>query len=60
MKAGNIMKIYHICEFCSQVFATSEVEGPDGAVELQGICDDCAGELGFNEQPSLGSYYYYN
>lgn len=54
------MKIYHICEFCSQVFATSEVEGPEGAVELQGICDDCAGELGFDEQPSLGSYYYYN
>lgn len=55
-----MIKVYHICEYCQQVFDSSEVEGPEGAIGLQGICDDCASELGMNDNTPISSYYFYN
>lgn len=53
------MKIYHICEYCQQIYRTSEVQG-EGATELPGICEECSAELGLDDRGSLLSSYYYN
>jgi hypothetical protein len=55
-----MMKIYHICEFCQQVFDSAEAEGPDGIVSLQGICEDCAAEMGFSEPALVNRQHYYS
>lgn len=47
------MTIYYICEYCEQVFSTVETEGQDGSVEVKGICEDCAMEMGLAEPASL-------
>jgi hypothetical protein len=53
------MKIYHVCEYCQQVYSTAEVEGPEGGVQLNGTCEDCALELGMNETfNSMGQHFY--
>ncbi|MGI5911276.1 MAG: hypothetical protein ACOX6E_01665 [Syntrophomonadaceae bacterium] len=39
------MKIYHVCEYCQLVYFTEEVEGPEGAIQLNGTCEDCTLEL---------------
>ncbi len=54
------MKIYHVCEYCQQVYSTAEVEGPEGAVQLNGICEDCALELGMNETFNNVGQHFYN
>ena len=54
------MKIYHVCEYCQQVYSTSEVEGPEGAVQLDGTCEDCALELGMGENVQNSRQHYYN
>lgn len=54
------MKIYYICEYCEQIFSSSELEGGEGIVEVRGICDDCAMEIGMMDDHASSSYYYYN
>ncbi len=58
-KGAGRMKIYHVCEYCQQVYSTAEVEGPDGVVQLNGTCEDCALELGMNETfNNMGQHFY--
>jgi len=54
------MKIYHVCEYCQLVFSTQEVEGADGAIQLNGTCEECAQDIGIIHQgfTSLGQHYY--
>jgi hypothetical protein len=60
-KGQVILKIYYVCEWCQQIFNCSEVEGPDGAVELKGTCEECAREIGLDESvASVNSLHYYN
>ena len=54
------MTIYYICEYCEEVFSTVETEGQDGSVEVKGICENCAMEMGLLEPASLGGKQYYN
>lgn len=54
------MKIYHVCEYCQQIYSTLEVEGPEGAVQLSGTCDDCAQELGMGESFNNMTQHFYN
>lgn len=55
------MKIYHICDYCQQIFEISEVEGVEGNVQVQGICNQCAEELGLidNSSPQLYEHWYH-
>ncbi len=52
------MKVYHICEICQQIFDLSEVPGQEGSTEMQGICNDCADEMGFTASVSPRPTYY--
>lgn len=55
------MKVYYVCECCQQIFNCSEVEGPEGAIELKGTCEECTRELGLDESPtSVNMQHYYN
>lgn len=40
------MKIYYTCECCQRIHKTSEIEGPEGVIELQELCLDCLQEIG--------------
>jgi hypothetical protein len=48
------MKIYYTCEYCNQVYAVTSVDGVEGAVEIKGICDDCAMEIGLDREIFYG------
>jgi len=51
------MRIYYICEFCERIYNEVEVEGEEGAVEVTGICDECAVEMGLTgHDPFIRSY----
>ncbi|MGI6413357.1 MAG: hypothetical protein ACOXZ5_06880 [Syntrophomonadaceae bacterium] len=50
------MKIYYTCEYCNQVYAVTSVDGVEGAVEIKGICDDCAMEIGLIGKSSMASH----
>lgn len=52
------MKIYYICEYCERIFKEVEVEGEDGAVEVAGICEECALEMGMTPISLLNQHYY--
>jgi len=53
------LKIYYLCEYCERIFQELEVEGEDGAVEVAGICEECALEMGLtNSVSSLNQHYY--
>lgn len=52
------MNIYYICEYCEQVFSLVEVEGEEGEVHVQGICDECAMEMGLVSPNSLSQHFY--
>lgn len=54
------MKIYHICEICEKVISVTESAGPDGIASVQGICEDCALEMGLKEDSVLSSRHFYN
>lgn len=54
------MKVYYICEYCEQVFHVSESEGPEGAIGVNGICDECAVEMGMKEDTSIVNQHYYS
>lgn len=54
------MKIYHVCEICRQVFDTSEMEGYEGSMEMQGMCDDCSQEMGFAESSAPPRQFFYH
>ena len=54
------MKVYYVCEYCEEVFLVSEAGGPGGAISMQGICDDCAMEMGMVDAASLRSQSYFN
>ncbi|MDD2511016.1 MAG: hypothetical protein PHP26_07545 [Syntrophomonas sp.] len=54
------MTIYYICEYCEQVFSTVETEGQEGSVEVKGICEECAMEMGLLEPTSMGGKQYFN
>ncbi len=52
------MKIYYICEYCEQVFSVIESGEEEGAVEVKGICEDCAMEMGLMETPLHNQHFY--
>lgn len=52
------MRIYYICEYCERVFQEIEVEGEEGAVEVSGICEECALEMGLASSVSFNRPYY--
>jgi len=52
------MKIYYICEYCERIFQELEVEGEDGAVEVSGMCEECAMEMGLTGPTSVSRHYY--
>jgi len=54
------MKIIYICECCDEVFSIEENGSGSGRAEVRGICNDCALELGLQEEPALHSQSYYN
>ncbi len=55
------MKIYQVCEICNSVYNTMEAEGAEGAVELKGVCEDCALEIGTpNTIIGTTSSFWYN
>lgn len=53
------MKIYHVCEYCQQIYLTTEVQG-EGAAELPGICEECSAEMGLDDTGSLLKSHFYN
>lgn len=55
-----MIKVYHVCEYCQQVFDSAEVEGPEGAIGLQGVCEDCANELGMYDNTTMSTQHFYN
>lgn len=52
------MKIYHVCEYCESIIKVQEIAGLEQAVEIKGVCPDCAQEIGFNGD-LLKSHYYH-
>lgn len=54
------MKIYHICECCELIFDIQEVDGPDGAIELKGICNECKAEMDFEQKETSSTYLFLN
>jgi len=54
------MKIYYICECCDEIFSIEENGSGTGKVEIRGICNDCALEMGLQEGPALHSQTYYS
>ncbi|MGI5922236.1 MAG: hypothetical protein ACOX6I_10930 [Syntrophomonadaceae bacterium] len=55
------MKVYYTCDCCQQIFKTTEVEGPEGAVELKGTCTDCTREMGLDGSlTSITGQHFYN
>jgi hypothetical protein len=52
------MRIYYICEFCERIYNEVEVEGEEGAVEVSGMCEDCAVEMGFTGHAPINRSYY--
>lgn len=54
------MKLYHICDCCRQIYQTSEIEGPEGALEVLGLCPECTLELGVEPvNQSSGMHFYH-
>lgn len=58
IEGAGIVNIYYICEYCEQVFSLVEVEGEEGEVHVQGICDECAMEMGLVSPNSLSQHFY--
>lgn len=55
------MRVYHICDCCQQIYHTEDIQGPEGAIELKGTCDDCIREMGLDEPVvSLTAQHFYN
>jgi len=54
------LNIYYICEYCERVFNVVEAEGGDGDVQVAGICEECAMEMGLMENGPTHSQHYYN
>lgn len=54
------MTLYHICDCCRKIYAATEVEGPAGAVEVQGMCPDCALEIGVNTDNLFSGTHFYH
>lgn len=54
------MKIYYICECCDEVFSVDETGSGEGGIEIRGFCNDCALEMGLQEQPILTSRQFYS
>lgn len=47
------MRLYYICECCREIYRDYEVEGPQGAAEISGLCPDCQAELGLEGSPAV-------
>ncbi|QGU00538.1 hypothetical protein SYNTR_1944 [Candidatus Syntrophocurvum alkaliphilum] len=54
------MKLYHICEYCNIVFKTVEIEGQEGAAQVDGTCNECNEELNFMDDIPYNKTHYYN
>ncbi|MGI6452633.1 MAG: hypothetical protein ACOX0E_04000 [Syntrophomonadaceae bacterium] len=54
------MKVYYVCEYCEQIFSIAETLGLEGALQLKGICDDCAVEMGLKEPPGVTNRHFYS
>lgn len=52
------MKIYYVCEYCERIFQEIEVQGDMRGVQVSGICDDCAMEMGLTDPGILSQHYY--
>ncbi len=54
------MKLYYICDYCRELYKSQDVEGPDGSVEVLGVCLDCFEELGLaGEEHFTGLVHYH-
>lgn len=60
MEGAGTVTIYYICEYCERIFSMIEAEGGDGDVQVPGICDECALEMGLTEDVSIHSQHYYS
>jgi hypothetical protein len=49
------LKLYYICDCCREIYHNEDVEGPEGAAEVRGLCPDCQSELGQEATPALSS-----
>lgn len=49
------MKLYYICECCHEIYLNQEIDGPEGAAEVRGLCKDCLAELGQEAAPALSN-----
>lgn len=47
------MKLLYVCDYCREIYHSQEVEGPQGSVELLGVCMDCLEDM---ELPGEGIY----
>ncbi len=54
------MQIYYICEYCERIFSVAETQDGEGDVQVPGICEECAMEMGLLEEPTLPSQHYYS
>jgi len=57
-KGAGKLKIYYICEYCERVFQELEVEGEEGSVEVAGICEECALDMGITSSTLINQHYY--
>jgi len=58
IEGAGILKIYYICEYCERVFSLVEVEGEEGEVQVQGMCEECALEMGLTNPASMNQHFY--
>ncbi|HWP98180.1 MAG TPA: hypothetical protein VN426_15140 [Syntrophomonadaceae bacterium] len=50
------LRLYYICDCCREVYQDIEVEGPQGAVEVTGLCPDCGLELGIEGESNITNW----
>jgi hypothetical protein len=60
MEGAETVQIYYICEYCERIFSVAETQDGEGDVQVPGICEECAMEMGLLEEPTLPSQHYYS
>ncbi len=58
IRGAVLLKIYYICEYCERVYQELEVEGQEGSIPVNGICNECAMEMGLTSTSALSQHYY--
>lgn len=52
-KEQMLMQLFYVCDYCREVYQSQEAEGPEGAIEIIGVCLDCLEELGLVDDASF-------